>query len=199
MAGRFATLIDADTGKALEGAIEVVDGHTVKLNLPAPDISLIAGMADYPAAIIHKDYDASTALESPLGTGPYIPESLKVGEKAVLVRNPDHTWWREGDGAYADRVEYIDYGTEPASHFAAMESDEVDCMYSAEGAEIIELFDTLDGLDRHDVVTAATIVIRPNQTQAPYDNKQKTITLVQCTLTMQNCPRKRLILKVPRH
>ncbi|MEM6374546.1 MAG: ABC transporter substrate-binding protein, partial [Pseudomonadota bacterium] len=49
MAGRFATLIDAETEKAIEGAIEVVDSHTVKLNLPGSDISLIAGMADYPA------------------------------------------------------------------------------------------------------------------------------------------------------
>ena len=58
MAGRFATLIDANTNKAIEGAIEVVDSHTVKLNLPASDITLIAGMADYPAAIVPADFDA---------------------------------------------------------------------------------------------------------------------------------------------
>ena len=28
---------------------------TVRLNLPKPDITLIAGMADYPAAIVHPD------------------------------------------------------------------------------------------------------------------------------------------------
>lgn len=171
MAGRFNTLVDETTEKAIEGGIEIVDSHTVKLNLPASDISLIAGMADYPAAIVHADYDPLNAVEAPLGTGPYIPESLKVGEKAVLVRNPDHKWWREGDGAWVDRIEYIDYGTEPASHFAAMESDEVDCNYSSEGAEIVELFDSIDGVDRNDVVTAATIVIRPNQ-QAEIDGKK---------------------------
>jgi len=169
MAGRFATLIDEDSGKAIDGAVEVVDSHTVKLNLPAPDISLIAGMADYPAAIVHKDADHT--VDNPIGTGPYLPESLKVGEKAVLVRNTDHTWWNEGNGAWLDRVEYIDYGTEPASHFAAMESDEVDAVYSAEGAEIIELFDSIDGMVRHDVVTAATIVIRPNA-EAEVDGKK---------------------------
>jgi len=35
MAGRFATLVDDATEKAIEGAVEVVDEHTVKLNLPA--------------------------------------------------------------------------------------------------------------------------------------------------------------------
>jgi len=172
MAGRMATLIDAETEKAIEGAIEVVDSHTVKLTLPQPDISLIAGMADYPAAIIHKDYDFENVVDSvPLGTGPYKAESLKVGEKAVLVRNEDHTWWNEGNGAYMDRVEYIDYGTEPAAHFAACESDEVDMMYSAEGSEVLELYASLDGWNKNDIVTAATIVIRPNQT-AEIDGKK---------------------------
>ncbi len=171
MAGRFATLIDEDSGKAIEGAIEIVDSHTVKLNLPAPDISLIAGMADYPAAIVHKDYNAETALDKPLGTGAYLPESLKVGEKAVLVRNTDHKWWNEGNGAWLDRVEYIDYGTEPAAHFAAAESDEVDAIYSTEGVESLELFATLDGWQQNDVVTAATIVIRTNQ-EAEVDGKK---------------------------
>lgn len=171
MAGRFATLIDPDTEKAIEGSVEVVDSHTVKLFLPAPDISLIAGMADYPAAIVHKDYNFETALEKPLGTGAYLPESLKVGEKAVLVKNKDHKWWNEGNGAWMDRVEYIDYGTEPAAHFAAMESDEVDFMYSNESAEMLELFDGIDELTRNDVVTAATVVIRPNQ-QAEIDGKK---------------------------
>ena len=172
MAGRFATLIDADTEKALEGAVEVVDSHTVRLNLPAPDISLIAGMADYPAAIVHKDYVFEDVADGNyLGTGPYKAESLKVGEKAVLVRNTDHKWWNEGNGAYMDRVEFIDYGTEPASHFAACESDEVDAMYSAEGSEILELFASLDEWKKNDIVTAATIVIRPNQA-AEIDGKK---------------------------
>lgn len=163
MAGRFASMIDETSGQAIEGSIEVIDSHTVRLNLPVSDVSIIAGMSDYPAAIVHKDYDSDNALEMPLGTGPYKPESLKVGEKAVLVRNTDHTWWNAGNGAWMDRIEYIDYGTEPASHFVALESDEVDFNYSTEGAEMVELMDTLEGFDRNDIVTAATVVIRPNQ------------------------------------
>ena len=93
MAGRFATLIDAETNQAIEGAIEVVDSHTVKLNLPASDITLIAGMADYPAAIVHSSFSADGMLDNPIGTGAYLPESLEVGVKGVLVKNPDHTWW----------------------------------------------------------------------------------------------------------
>ena len=82
MAGRFATLIDAETNKVKEGVIEVVDSHTVRLNLPAADITLIPGMADYPAAIVHKSYDNSDPYKFPLGTGPYKLDSIEVGVKS---------------------------------------------------------------------------------------------------------------------
>ena len=164
MAGRFATLIDSDTNKAIEGAIEVVDSHTVKLNLPASDITLIAGMADYPAAIVPADFDASDPTANPVGTGPYLPESLEVGVKGVLVKNEGHTWWGTDvfGGPYIDRLEYIDYGTDPSAWIAAAEAEEVDAFYSMEG-EYIDIMSTLDGWVEHSIATAATIVIRPNQ------------------------------------
>ena len=73
MAGRFATLIDPDTNKAIDGTIEIIDSQTVQLNLPTADISLIPGMADYPAAIVHSSLTADTVLTDPIGTGPYVP------------------------------------------------------------------------------------------------------------------------------
>ena len=160
MAGRMATLIDAETNKAIEGAI-VVDGSTVTLNLPSPDISLIAGMADYPAAIHHPD-TSLTDISNPIGTGPYLPESLEVGVKGVLVRNENHTWWNEGNGAWMDRIEYIDYGTEASAWLAAAEADEIDMTYNVAG-EFVELIAASSELEVNEITTAATIVIRPNQ------------------------------------
>ena len=162
MAGRFAVMIDEETSQAMEGVIEVVDDLTVKLNLPRPDISLIAGMADYPAAIVHSSFTADTMLENPIGTRPYLPESLDVGVRGVLVRNEGHTWWNAGNGAWVDRIEYIDYGTDPSAWISAVESDEVDMLYTIEG-DFIDIMNSLDGWVENEVVTMATIVIRPNQ------------------------------------
>ena len=162
MAGRFAVLVDDATGQAIEGAVEVVDSHTVRLNLPRPDISLIAGMADYPAAIVHSSFTPETMLSNPVGTGAYLPESLEVGVEGVLVRNDNHTWWNAGNGAWVDRVEYIDYGTDPATYLSAAEADEIDMMYTIEG-EFIDILSSLDGWVENEVVTMATVVIRPNQ------------------------------------
>ena len=178
MAGRFATLIDSETEKAIEGAVEVVDSHTVKLNLPAPDITLIAGMADYPAAIVHSSFNAEEMTSNPIGTGPYLPESLEVGVKSVLVKNADHTWWGTDvfGGPYIDRLEYIDYGTDPSAWIAAAEAEEVDAFYSMEG-EFIDIMSSLDGWVENEIATAATIVIRPNQLaevdgKKPYEDKR---------------------------
>ena len=168
MAGRMATLIDADSGQAIEGAIQVVDSHTVKLTLPQPDISIIPGMADYPAAIVHSSHNPDAMLENPVGTGPYLPESLEVGVKAVLVRNEDHDWWGKDalGGAYLDRIEMIDYGTDPSAWVAAAEAEEVDMLYET----VSDFVDMMSGIGwtMSEAVTAATIVIRTNQ-QAEVD------------------------------
>ncbi|MEM6619117.1 MAG: ABC transporter substrate-binding protein [Pseudomonadota bacterium] len=171
MAGRMASLIDAETNKALDGAIEVVDSHTVKLKLPNPDITIIPGMADYPAAIVHSSHSPETMLENAIGTGYMKPEGLEVGVRATLVRNEDHEWWgyAAGKGGYLDRIEFIDYGTDAAAFVAAFDADEVDMNWESTG-EFIDIMTGM-GLVQSDVVSGATIVIRPNQNNAPYDNK----------------------------
>lgn len=166
MASRMDSLVDADTGKAREGAISVVDGSTVKLVLGAPDITLIAGFSDYPAAIVHQTFNGDP-LDNPIGTGPYLPAEFEVGVKAVLVKNDDHTWW--GEGAYLDRIEYLDYGTDQSSIVAGVDSDEVDMVYESIG-EFILLLDDM-GWDKSEAITANTVVLRTNQS-AEVDGKK---------------------------
>ena len=174
MAGRFAVLIDGDTSKAIDGAIEVMDSHTVKLKLPAPDITLIAGMSDYPAAITHASHDGTPEgmLANPVGTGAYKPESLEVGVKGVVVRNDGFEWWgyAAGKGGFIDRFEFIDYGTDPAAWAAAAEADEVDMTYETVG-DFVDVFEGI-GFETSAVASAATIVIRPNQVAEDADGKK---------------------------
>ncbi|PIE12381.1 MAG: diguanylate cyclase [Rhodobacterales bacterium] len=177
MAARMGTLVDAETGKARKGGITVVDSHTVKLSLAGPDITIVPGMADYPAAIVHSSFNADNMLGNPVGTGYMKPESLEVGVKGVLVRNEDHDWWgyAAGKGGHLDRIEFIDYGTDPAAFVAAFEADEIDMNWESEG-EFIDIMDSL-GLTRSTVVSGATIVIRPNQLaeidgKTPYADKK---------------------------
>ncbi len=158
MASRMGSLIDEETGLARDGAISVVDDSTVRLTLGQPDITLIAGFSDYPAAIVHQSFNGDP-LDTPIGTGPYMPGEFEVGEKAVLVRNEDHAWW--GEGAYLDRIEYLDFGTEQAGIVAAVDADEVDMVYETIG-DFIQVMDGI-GWAKSEAVTANTVVIRSNQ------------------------------------
>ena len=176
MAGRFATLVDDETGQALDGAIEVTGPLTVQLNLPTPDISLIAGMSDYPSCITHATFQEADYTKN-IGTGPYVIEELEVGVKCTLARAPDHTWWGTEvfGGPYLDRIEYIDFGTDPSAWVAAMEAEEVDMMHESVG-EFIDVLDAL-GFVKSEAVTMSTIVIRPNQLaeidgKKPYADKR---------------------------
>jgi len=158
MASRMESLIDPDTSMARDGAITVVNDKTVRLSLNQPDITIVAGFSDYPAAIVHQSFNGDP-LDNPIGTGPYRPEEYNVGINAVLVRNEGHDWW--GEGAYLDRIEYIDFGTEQAGIVAAVDSGEVDMVYETIG-EFILMMDGI-GWTKSEAVTANTVVIRPNQ------------------------------------
>ena len=162
MAARVGSLVDPDTGKARDGAITVVDGSTVLLKCATPDISIIPGFADYPAGIVHASYDPANPNEL-IGTGPYKLTNIEVGVGATLERAADHPWWGTEvyGGPYLDKIEYIDYGTDPSAWLAAIESEEVDMLYESVG-EFIDIMNDI-GLVQSEVVTAATIVIRPNQ------------------------------------
>jgi len=165
MPARMGALVDPDTGQVRDGAIEVVDAHTVRVNFPAPDIALIPGLADYPAAVQHRNHIGEDPLQHGVGTGAYMLESIDVGVSAVLVRNPDHTYWRD---TYLDRIEILDVGEDPASWFASAEADEFDMTYQTTG-DFVDLFDAI-GWERSEVVTASTYVMRMNQNNAPYDD-----------------------------
>jgi len=165
MATRMGGLVDPDTQQAREGAIEVVDSHTVRLNLPSADITIIPGIADYPSAVQHRDLIGTDPLDHGVGTGAYMLESHEVGVSAVLVRNPDHTYWRD---TYLDRIEMVDLGADPAAWIAGAEAGEFDMTYESTG-EFIDIFDAI-GWEQTNATTAATLVIRMNQDNAPYDD-----------------------------
>ncbi|MCZ7675913.1 MAG: ABC transporter substrate-binding protein [Roseovarius sp.] len=171
MASRLAGLIDPATGQARAGAVRVADTHTVDLALSSPDIAIIANFSDYPAALTHQSYAGGDPFEHGIGTGPFRPVELVPGVRCVLERDTEHAWWGSAvlGGPWLDRVEFLDYGTDPASWAEAAEAGEVDLLYESVGV-FIEVMDAL-GWTRTRADTAATIVIRGHQ-QAEVDGRR---------------------------
>jgi peptide/nickel transport system substrate-binding protein len=195
MASRVAALCDeivetqpdpADATKTVDvtvlqptaGAVTVVDPLTVVIKLKAADISIIVGLADYPAAVTHKDYDNGDPAVA-VGTGPYLIETMEVGVKAHLVRNTNHTWWGTEvyGGPYLDRIEYIDLGSDPSAEVAAAGSGEIDAVYQSTG-EFLDQFEAL-GWGKSEAVTASTLAVRFNQTAEEYKTKEVRTALIK--------------------
>jgi peptide/nickel transport system substrate-binding protein len=170
MASRFTALIDAATGKARDGAIVIVDDMTVQLNLSVPDIAIVPNMADYPALIVHRSFDATGAnlAKNPIGTGPFELESHAVASKARVVRRKDGKWW--GGEAHLDAIEFIDLGNDPVVEVNAWGSELID-LNQQSGENFLEALDAL-GMARHEIATANTVVARMNVGQEPYTDKR---------------------------
>ncbi|RAZ73208.1 ABC transporter substrate-binding protein [Mesorhizobium atlanticum] len=170
MAARVGALIDAKTGKAKDGAITKVDDHTVKLKLNEADIAIIPGLTDYPALVVHRDFDKDGAdpIKKPIGTGAFELVSYSVGQKAVVKRRENGKWW--GGEAPLDGVEFIDYGTDFNATLNAFDSGEIDLDFETP-ADYIDPLDKM-GLIKSEVATATTLVARTNITHKPYDDKR---------------------------
>lgn len=170
MAARMGALVDPATKKAKEGAITKVDDYTIAIKFPAPDITFIPGVSDYPGIIVHRDFEknGSNLVSHPIGTGPFELVSYDVGSKAILKRRENGKWW--GGEAYLDGVEFIDYGPDPSAAVNAFEAGEVDTNYETV-ADYVDILDGL-GLVKSEVNTAATIVARMNVSNKPYDNQK---------------------------
>ncbi|MFN3766383.1 MAG: ABC transporter substrate-binding protein [Aliihoeflea sp.] len=169
MATRVSSMIDPETKKLREGAVERVDDYTVRLTLPEPDVSIIPGFADYPALIVHPSFEETGAdwVANPIGTGPFELVSYSVGDRIVFKRRESGSWWN-GD-VYLDGVEFIDYGTDPAAMVSAFESGEIHTNYETT-SDYLEIMDSL-GLVRSEVMTGTTLCIRMNVDNAPYDDQ----------------------------
>jgi peptide/nickel transport system substrate-binding protein len=159
MASRFLGLVDESTKKLRDGAVVKVDDMTVKLVMSISDVAVVPNLADYPAAVVHSSLqDGQDPSTNPIGTGPYVPGEISVGQRMTLVRAPNHTWW--GGTAPLDEIHYVDFGTDPSAMVALAGSDEVDVNYESTG----DFIDILDGMGwkKYEVVTASTIVARFN-------------------------------------
>jgi peptide/nickel transport system substrate-binding protein len=161
---------------AKDGAIEKVDDLTVRLNLPTPDITIIANFCDYPALVVHRGFEEAGGdlTAAPVGTGPWELVGLEVGVRAEYQRRTDGPWWGEsveGMGpVFLDGIEYIDYGTDPSAMIAAYEAGEIHTAYETPPS-YVEIFDAL-GLQKSEARTANTLPMRMNVTQPPFDDQR---------------------------
>ena len=76
--------------------IEKVDDYTIRLNLAEPSISLPEDLNQYPAIVLHRNFEGDF-IKQPIGTGAFLLQEYKEGERAVYKARPGY-WRKAADG-----------------------------------------------------------------------------------------------------
>ena len=94
----FNRLLEPDFGSRIASGLDTVtkvvalDERTVRFYLDSPNLYLPDLTTVFHARIIPSDIDPERLVNEVFGTGPFILEEHVVGERIVMVRNPDY-WW----------------------------------------------------------------------------------------------------------
>ena len=151
-----------------DGAVEKLGEHSIRLHLSVPDLSVPESLYNYPAAILHRDFDAMGGdfQANPIGTGPYTLAAFALGEEARLVRRRDDYW---GKPPHLDAIRYIDRGRDRREMLGALLADEVDGVYEVDVGDLSAL-DGVAGIELHAVSTARSGVCRMRVDTPPFDD-----------------------------
>jgi peptide/nickel transport system substrate-binding protein len=94
---------------ALISAIDVVDEHTIRITLSAPNAALPMTLGNKYGGVVPAGYfdagDAKTKLnQASVGTGPFKLAEFKPNSNATLTRNPDY--WEKG-APYLETINFV--------------------------------------------------------------------------------------------
>ena len=153
------------TKRAIDGAVEIVDSHTVKIRNSQPVLAIPENLYNYPTMIVHRGFQGNLSEEKN-GTGPYTLTEFAIGERAVLKRT-DMPYW--GGEVYLDEIHYYDHGSASAAQMAALASGQVDSIYEFDIGSL-QMAQNMSGFTIYEAKTAQTGVARMQANQAPFDN-----------------------------
>ena len=189
--GLFAGMVeDVDTGKKddsgnpvmskrmIDGAIEKVDDHTIRLNLSRAELAIPENLYNYPTAIVHRRFDeeGGDLAKNPVGTGPYQLADFQVGERCLLTRRSEPYW---GGDVWLDEIFYVDHGDDPMAGVSALASGQVDQVYEVD-VSAIDVVERLPTAVLHQAVTAQTGVARMRVTEKPFDDVRVRQAVAAC-------------------
>jgi peptide/nickel transport system substrate-binding protein len=172
-----------DSGKAvmvkrmIAGSVEKVDEHSVRLHLSKPDLAIPESLFHFSAPIAHRRFaeEGGDLRANPVGTGPFMLESLTPGERMTVQRRTGY--W--GGDVPLDGVDFIDLGEDPSAMLNALQSGQIDLAYEFSIDQVAAL-EGMGGITIFEQVTAQTAVARMQSDKAPFTDKKVRQALIAC-------------------
>lgn len=143
--------------------IDVVDEHTIRLNLDMPFAPLLSNLShNFVAMLSPKQFVEGKDIMDPVGTGPFKFDKWVRGDYVRIVRNPDY--W--GDKAYLDSVVFKVVPTD-ATRLVLLETGQVHAIMRVPPLDAPRVAATR-GIEVVRVPGVRTIYIGFNVTKAPF-------------------------------
>jgi peptide/nickel transport system substrate-binding protein len=153
-------------------SVDVVDSHTIRLNLRRPDASLLAALTDRagmmvsPKVVQERGPDLERNARG-AGTGPF--EFVEwVKDDHILLRRNDN-YWNKQAGPYLDQIRYRPIPDDTVK-LASLQSGEIDVMDYVQPRDVAAV-----KADKNvivvDVPSLASFGYLMNHTKAPFSNK----------------------------
>jgi peptide/nickel transport system substrate-binding protein len=151
--------------RMIEGSLERVDDHTVRLHLTKPVLSVPEDLYNYPTVIVHRGFKPPFD-QNPIGTGPYTLAEFAVSDRCILKKAEGHQYW--GGDVYLDEIHYLHYEAE--NQLTALAGGEVDAIYEF-GVEQMPLAQSIEG-QVIAIRTAQTMTCKMRVDQEPFTDKR---------------------------
>ncbi len=145
-------------------SVEVVDPHTVQVNLSQPDGAFLSNMAWGDAVIVAEESAADNAT-NPVGTGPFQFEDWREGDSVELTRYEDY--WGEPVALESAIFKFID---DPTAAFSAMMAGDLDAYPSFPAPENIAQFEADPQFKVIEGSTEGEIIMAMNNAVEPFDD-----------------------------
>jgi peptide/nickel transport system substrate-binding protein len=185
--------LNKDVGSSLLGmvgsylsptGIEKTDKYQVKLHLNKPEIAVPEHLFHYPALVLNHRTFEGDFVKRPHGTGPYMLEVYREGERCVVKRRNDY--WQKGDDGkplpYMDAMEFIDMGTEMAPQIAAIKAGEIDMidLSDAGGTDVYQALKDDPNINVMPSTTGQTRLLRMRVDLKPWSDNRVRMALKLC-------------------
>jgi peptide/nickel transport system substrate-binding protein len=146
-------------------ALEIVDPHTLRLNLKTPQTAIPEHFFHYPFNMLDPEENGAFGVGSN-GTGAYRLVEHAIGERAILERVPGEYFM---GGGHLDRVELFDFGENDNAYLGALLDDQIDGVYEI-SQDQTTMLEASENIEIYSQTTASTMVARGKMNQPPFDN-----------------------------
>ena len=167
----FNRLLDPELDSPARSSLAVIkemvilDDHTVRFDLDAPNAFFPESLSLYQGRIVPSDIDPARLALEEFGTGAFMITEHLPGERTVMVSNPDY--WDKGL-PYLDGITYLTI-PEAATRAEALKSGDIDFILGMED----KLALTLEAHPETKVLETASakyLGVYMNNTVKPFDN-----------------------------